>query len=287
MMNKMILSADIGGSHITTVMMDVENRVEVPNTWFRTRLDSTASAEEIIRNWANAISTSEQLANAKPNKICLAMPGPMDYKKGISLIQSQDKYRALYNLNLKDKLGEQLNFNPKNINFSNDAACFLKGELFCGSLSEFNNAIGLTLGTGLGTSHIEKGVAHDSNLWKMPFLDGIAEDYISTRWFTKRFEELSGTLVKDVKEIVDEHENSDHFKTLFSEFSNNLAKFIYRFAQNKKPLAAVIGGNIANAETYFLADTRKHLFEMMGYSLPVRKSILGEKSILWGAATSH
>ncbi|SOD12507.1 ROK family protein [Pedobacter xixiisoli] len=286
-MGELVLSADIGGSHITTVMMDVENRIEVPDTWFRTRLDSTASAQEIIGNWSNAINTSIALKNITPSKICLAMPGPMDYKKGISLIQSQDKYRELYNLNLKDKLGERLNFNPKNIHFSNDAACFLKGELFCGSLSGFSEAIGLTLGTGLGTSHIEKGIAHDSNLWKMPFLDGIAEDYISTRWFTKRFEELTGKSVKDVKEIIDEHKNSDHFKTLFSEFSSNLAKFIYRFAQSKKPLAAVIGGNIANAEAYFLADTRKHLFEMMGYSLPVKKSILGEKSILWGAATSH
>lgn len=286
-MGQLVLSADIGGSHITTVMMDIDNRAEVPNTWFRSRLDSTAPADEIIGNWANAIKTSIASANMRPTKICLAMPGPMDYKKGISLIQSQDKYRELYNLKLKDKLGEKLNFNPKDIHFSNDAACFLKGELFCGSLSEFNEAIGLTLGTGLGTSHIEDGVAYDSNLWKMPFLDGIAEDYISTRWFTKRFEELSGTRVKDVKEIIDEHEKSDHFNTLFSEFSRNLAQFIYRFAQNKKPLAAVIGGNIANAETYFLADTRKHLFEMMGYSLPVKKSILGEKSILWGAATSH
>ena len=286
-MGQLVLSADIGGSHITTVMMDIDNRAEVPNTWFRSRLDSTAPADEIIGNWANAINTSIASANMRPAKICLAMPGPMDYKKGISLIQSQDKYRELYNLKLKDKLGEKLNFNPKDIHFSNDAACFLKGELFCGSLSEFNEAIGLTLGTGLGTSHIEDGIAHDSNLWKMPFLDGIAEDYISTRWFTKRFEELSGTRVKDVKEIIDEHEKSDHFNTLFGEFSRNLAQFIYRFAQNKKPLAAVIGGNIANAETYFLADTRKHLFEMMGYSLPVKKSILGEKSILWGAATSH
>lgn len=286
-MGQFVLSADIGGSHMTTVMMDIGNKVEVPDTWFRVRLDSTASAEEIIRTWANAITTSIASANVAPAKICLAMPGPMDYKKGISLIQSQDKYRNLYHLKLKDELGKQLNFDPKNIYFSNDAACFLKGELFCGSLSEFNEAIGLTLGTGLGTSHIENGIAHDSNLWKMPFLDGIAEDYISTRWFTKRFEELSGTSVKDVKEIIDNHENSDDFKMLFDEFSSNLAKFIYRFAQSKKPLAAVIGGNIANADAYFLANTRKHLFDMMGYSLPVKKSILGEKSILWGAATSH
>lgn len=283
----MTLSADIGGSHITTIMLDVENKIEMQDTWYRARVDSTAPANEIIANWAAAINKSMMLSGVVPTRICLAMPGPMDYKRGISLIKSQDKYRALYNLNLKDKLGEQLNFNAKHIHFNNDAACFLKGELFCGSLSGFNEAIGLTLGTGLGTSHIEKGIAHDSNLWKMPFIDGIAEDYISTRWFTKRFEELSGSQVKDVKEIIDNYEESEHFKVLFSEFSGNLSKFIYRFAKSKKPLAVVIGGNIANAETYFLADTRKRLFDMMGYSLPVKKSILGEKSILWGAATSN
>jgi len=52
------------------------------------------------------------------------------------------------------------------------------------------------------------------------------------------------------------------------------------------PLAAVIGGNIANAEHYFLNDTRKFLAEMMGYSFPIRCSALGEKAALLGAGSS-
>lgn len=286
-MKNIILSADIGGSHITTAMLDLESKVELSSTLFRTKLDSTASADEVLSNWVNAIKNSIQGAGLVPAKICLAMPGPMDYKNGICLIESQDKYRALFNLNLKNALAERLGFDAENIHFSNDAACFLKGELFCGSLTGFDQAVGLTLGTGLGTAHTKNGVAHDANLWKMPFLDGIAEDYISTRWFTKRFNELSDDTVKDVKEIIDQHQQSNHFKVIFEEFSANLAKFLYQLVQSKKPLAIVIGGNIAHAEAFFLADTRKHLFEMMGYSIPIKKSLLGEKSILWGAATSY
>jgi glucokinase len=52
------------------------------------------------------------------------------------------------------------------------------------------------------------------------------------------------------------------------------------------PLAAVIGGNIVNAEQFFLEDTRRFLADKMGYSFPVKKSVLGERATLIGAGAS-
>jgi glucokinase len=285
-MKKIVLGADIGGSHITSALIDLENKVELEGSWFRERINSHGSADEIIDAWALTIEKSIGCSPVKPESISIAMPGPMDYKKGICRIKDQDKYGALYNLNIKKLLAARLNVEPSTINFINDAACFLKGELFSGSLEGFDTAIGLTLGTGLGTSHIANGDAHDSNLWKMPFLKGIAEDYISTRWFVKRFAELSGTPIKDVKDLIENHRESPFFNEIFTEFSENLAKFMYKFVRKKNPLAAVIGGNIAHAEAYFIDDTRRHLAKMMGYSFPVRRSSLGEKAILLGAGSS-
>ena len=82
----------------------------------------------------------------------------------------------------------------------------------------------------------------------MAFLDGIAEDYISTRWFVRRFYELSGNQVANVKALIDEYAGDIVFYQVFSEFSVNLAHFIYQFIQREMPLAAVVGGNIAQAD---------------------------------------
>lgn len=285
-MEKIALGVDIGGSHITAALIDLERKNEIGASWSRERLDSQGSAEDIINAWAATIEKSIGSYPVKPSKINIAMPGPLDYKKGICHIKEQDKYSSLYNINIKEMLACRLGVAPSTVNFMNDAACFLKGEVLSGSLSGFDKAIGLTLGTGLGTSHIKNGQAHDSDLWKMPFLKGIAEDYISTRWFVMRFGELTGIEIKDVKDLVDNYQDSPCFKAVFTEFSINLAKFIYKFIRRKMPLAAVIGGNIAQAEAYFLEDTRKYLAQMMGYSFPIRRSTLGERAALLGAGLS-
>lgn len=282
-MEKLVLGVDIGGSHITAELVDLQLKASIPQSWARDKLHPNASAAETIETWATTINRSISSLAVMPERIGIAMPGPMDYKNGICMIQGQGKFESLYNLNVKESLSNRLDFDPQKIFFMNDAACFLKGELYAGSINEFGEAIGLTLGTGLGTSHTVKGNVRDSNLWKMPFIGGIAEDYISTRWFVKRFFELSGFHVKDVREIVDNHVDSSSFNVLFSEFSYNLALFLHQFIRKKMPYAAVIGGNIANAEQYFLPDARRHLNEMMGYSFPLRKSLLGERAAIMGA----
>lgn len=281
-----ILGVDIGGSHITSELVDLEKKSAIESSYHRNKLNTDGSVSDIIEAWASAIETSLHNSEIKSSQICIAMPGPMDYELGICKIKDQNKYGALYEKNVKLLLAERLGYPTAAIQFKNDAACFLQGELFSGSISEFDEAIGLTLGTGLGTAHTVNGEARDSNLWKAPFLKGIAEDYISTRWFVKRFEELSGIVIRDVKDLVDNHHASPYFEKVFDEFSYNLALFLKIFIKRKRPLAAVIGGNIALAEAYFLDRTRKYLKDFMGYSFPIRKSVLGEEAAILGAGAS-
>jgi len=40
-------------------------------------------------------------------------------------------------------------------------------------------------------------------LWNYPFRGVIAEDYVSTRWFEKRFAELTGEAIHGVKGMID------------------------------------------------------------------------------------
>ncbi|KRT15044.1 hypothetical protein ASU31_17180 [Pedobacter ginsenosidimutans] len=285
-LNDIVLGVDIGGSHITAAIINLKEKKEIKSTWNRNLINAKGTSHQILQGWASTILQSMESVETKPEKIRIAMPGPMDYETGICLIQDQDKFRSLYSLNIKELLAAEIGYDPADISFHNDAACFLKGELYGGSLYGFDKAIGLTLGTGLGTSYTSSGKAEDADLWNMGFLEGIAEDYISTRWFVKRFYELTGKQVADVKELIDNHAGSTDFYQVFSEFSNNLASFIYQFIQRETPLAAVIGGNIAHADTYFMKETQQELNELLGYSFPVKKSFLGESAILLGAGAS-
>eukprot|EP01132_Coremiostelium_polycephalum_P020720 gene20720-24621_t len=285
-MERIVMGIDIGGSHITAALIDLDLKKEVEGTWVRDRVNGRGTINEVMDAWTESIAKVTNAYAGEVSQIHIAMPGPFAYKKGVSLIKNQDKYRSLYGKNIKDMLAERLNISTSAIHFMNDAACFLQGEVFTGSMNGYDHAIGLTLGTGLGTAHYVNGQAKDADFWKMPFNKGIAEDYLSTRWFIKRYFELSGNTIKDVRELVEKYAGTPEFKEVFAEFSQNLAAFLYKFIRKKMPLASVIGGNISNAEQYFLDDTRRNLAEMMGYSFPVRKSLLNEKATLIGAAAA-
>lgn len=282
----MILGVDISGSHITAQLVDVVKKEVLADSYVRVKLDTFAQSDEIIRIWAETINSSLKHSPIKVSNIAIAMPGPMDYRTGICKIRDQGKYASLYGKNIKEALAAAVDFPLESIKLFNDAASFLKGELFAGSISEFGEAIGLTFGTGLGTAHTVNGKAKDSGFWKMPFLDGIAEDYISTRWFVARFKELTGNDLVDVRDLVEHHQNNPAFTEIFDEFSKNLALFLYKFIRKKMPYAAVIGGNIANAEGFFLDDTRRYLAEHMGYSFPIRKSALADQATILGAVAN-
>ena len=58
-----------------------------------------------------------------------------------------------FNLNIKELLANQLAIEEKDSVMTNNASCFLKGEVFSGAARNCNNFIG-TLGTGAWISNI-------------------------------------------------------------------------------------------------------------------------------------
>ena len=59
-----VVGIDIGGSHITAGIVDLESREVIKDTLTRKHVDSKNSAEEIIDEWANVINN---LFTAYPN----------------------------------------------------------------------------------------------------------------------------------------------------------------------------------------------------------------------------
>lgn len=283
-MNSLVVGIDIGGSHITVALIDLENRTIQKDTLCREMINSNGTLEEIIGGWCDSIKKSISTIAGQEIYIGIAMPGPFDYQDGISHIKEQDKYKALYKVNVKQALAAALDISPDNIRFINDAASFLRGEVFSGSAQGCQRVFGVTLGTGFGSALFESGEAKDANLWCAPFKEGIAEDYFSTRWFVKRYKEKTNQEAKSVKELSALHSQDSEVRELFAEFGENLGDFFKEILQKEHPEMIVLGGNISGSFDYFNPSLQRRL-GMYQSTVCIKKSLLNEYASLLGAAS--
>jgi glucokinase len=279
----LILGADVGGSHITVGLINMQTGHVEDDSIVRKRVNSHAPANEIIAIWTDAINEAAALTQHAVTRVGIAMPGPFDYENGICLIKGFDKYETLYGLNIKELLAEKLQFSTENIRMRNDAEAFLEGEMFGGAAKGFNRVIGITLGTGLGSARCIDGPTEDAELSVWPFHDGIIEDYVSTRGLIKTYREITGFPIKDVKSLADSYHSGAGANKAFKIFASNLSIFLRMFIQRDRPEVVVVGGNISHAWDLFMPDVKKHLADLME-NTNIVKSQLDENAALIGGA---
>jgi glucokinase len=284
MVNSKVIGADIGGTHISAALVDLHSRTLLQETYAYRHVNSRGTVDEILSAWCRAIEQVWSSYELEEKRLGLALPGPFNYEAGISLIKDNNKYEALYGLNVKNLLAERLSINPADILMKNDAACFLQGEAFSGAAKGFTQAIGLTLGTGIGTARYNQGVAVDADLWHTSFRDSILEDYLSTRWFLKRYEELCGEKVRNVKELAERFSTDDNVRIIFDEFAENLAALLEEFIRKDNPEVVVIGGSITNSAELFLPKVEKYLQRKSIYA-NIKRTSLGEEAPIFGGAS--
>lgn len=282
MKQSIVLGADIGGSHITTALVNSHTNAIIAGSRARGPVNSHAGAADIIRCWSEVMRKSMQHAEEAP-QAGIAMPGPFDYNKGISLIRGFDKYESLYGLNVKTLLAAQLGISSSQITMANDARCFLQGELVNGVVKGEPDVLGFTLGTGFGAAIAENGIARDAAYFDTPFLDARAEEYFSTRWFVKRYAELhAGQSATNVKEIAAAAQEHPEAAQVFREFGGHLALFLSTIPP--LPPKIVLGGNIAHTFPLFYPALQEGM-KQHGLSTAFMVSALGEDAALTGAAS--
>lgn len=264
-MKKYAVGADIGGGHIGTAVIDLENFVIIEESRVYEEVEHSEEAEVILSAWSKAINTSvekainfENIHKEDIEGVGLAIPGPFDYEDGYSLMKH--KFASLYIYNIGNELAMRTDFKVENIRFINDAESFLLGAVLMDKQA-IKEAIGVTLGTGFGSAFYSNGISVDGELWCAPYNGGIAEDSISTRWFIKRYKELS-TTGKEINGAVDLYNtiNTDPLsKQIFNEFGETLRDFLIPLIQERKADTLVLGGNISKASKYFLEPLTKEL----------------------------
>ncbi len=275
------IGVDIGGSHITAAIVALNTGTVVDSTIARAKVNPHASADEILGVWANAIKQASNGANAY--QLGIAMPGPFDYQTGICLMKNVNKYDALYGINIKEALAERLNVEPQSIIFRNDSEAFLVGEMRFGAGKGFQKGIGITLGTGLGTSIFDNGIAQDMGLGiTYQMLEGVAEDYISTRWFVNTYQQKTQRSIEGVKQLVQVYTEDETARQIFGDFAENLGFFICEFIKQFTPEVIVVGGNIAQASEKFFPYIQQQLSQYP-HQIQLVRATLNEQAALMGA----
>ena len=256
------LGIDIGGSHITAAIVNVDDRRIIPETRTTAYLDPKQEASIILSIWTACIRNClDKFEDVPLIGMGISIPGPADYEKGISELMGNDKYEKLFGLDLRHYL--YMHFNdridhPKKITFINDADSFLLGESWLRNLEQ-GNIVAITLGTGIGSGFMRNGAIVNSGpgvpergeVFNMPFKNRWSEDYISTRWFLKEYRERFGIEVKNVKEIADQALELPEVLALFNEFGMNLGTFLEPVLSEFGADALVFGGNVSKAFPLF------------------------------------
>lgn len=228
-----ILSCDIGGTHITSAIVEKDSWKIIDETITRSHVNSLEDAKSIFLDWTNNMKSCLEKTDLEINNIGIAAPGPFDYEKGIALMKGQSKYDSIYNIQVTGPILNGLGNDGLNILYINDAAAFLQGEVFGCGLDHKDRILGITLGTGLGSAVWSQGEkAFDADLWNTAYKESIFEEYLVTRWFVRRFEELTGMKETGLREILEKHGNSEDVLQLLAEYQENLLNFMQFFSEN-------------------------------------------------------
>ncbi len=287
------IGIDIGGSHISCGAVDLKINKLLDGTCFESEVDNKASADDIFKSWLEAINkTISKVDISEVAGIGFAMPGPFDYAKGIGLFERNEKYLHLYGVNVVAEIRTRLGL-PGNfpVRFINDATAFAVSEAWIGVGKSHQKLIALTLGTGFGSAFINEGipvlegdtVPQYGCVWHLPFGEGIADDYFSTRWFEKSYLKVTGRKVHGVKEISGLFHSDDVARKLLIEYGSNMGDFLAPWIKKFGAQHIVIGGNIAGAYDkfgkYLELSLSNHQVEC-GVSL----SVLKENAAIIGSA---
>jgi glucokinase len=150
-LKNMRIGIDMGGMSVKLGLVNEENQI-VDKLVIPTRLD--VAPEEMINDMINAVSdllAQQGLTLADCHGIGIGSPGTIDDKNGVILYSNNFHWE---NVAIVEQMQKQLSL-P--IGIANDADAAALGEVCAGAAKGAQNAILITLGTGVGGGIIQNG----------------------------------------------------------------------------------------------------------------------------------
>lgn len=276
-----IVALDLGGTHVSAGRIDlasaaVEDFVRLP---LPRDADRTGLLSRISR-------AAAEVAGDGFDRVAVAAPGPFDYRNGVCLLA--DKLVPLFGVDLRHELSDALQAAPSSIVFVNDADAFLLGEWWVGAAVGHRRAVGVTLGTGLGSAFLDEGLVVDTgplvppkgSLHLVDYRGRPAEATISGEALIERY----GASALDAREIATLARGGDErARRVFSELAAALGDVIAPWLVSFDATCLVVGGSIARAWDLLRAELQETLAALDGLETIAPAARIDEAPLL-GAA---
>jgi glucokinase len=279
----LLLTIDVGGSHVSAALCALDDLRVIQLT--EAPLGGVSSFEGFVDLLyvlgREVAGWPQRLAGAS-----LAVPGPFDCGAGVSLMKH--KLQWLYGKDLRAALAARFGWAPGQLRFLNDASAFLLGELQAGGARGAHRAVGLTIGTGIGSAFAINGhcvmqgkdVPPGGEIWDFPYRGATVEDLISTRAVKAEYLARTGKEL-EVKQIAAAAPADPCAREVFEKLGCDLGHVIRDVIVPFQPEVVVVGGGIARSAHLFLAVTQRSLSDL---ELRVVPSLLFDQANLVGAA---
>jgi glucokinase len=275
---------DIGGTHVSAARVRVASTSIDPRSRIHEPLPMRGDRTELV----SAISrVTRSIAEPGIASLGVAVPGPFDYAGGIS--EMTHKLEGLHGVDLRSELHAASGLDePAAICFLNDAEAFVLGEWWAGAARGHARAVGVTLGTGLGSAFSEDGrivrsgreVPPHGELYRLDFRGAPVEETISRAALLNRYGALPD---QDVEQIADRAVAGDEAaRRVFGGLGIALGQFLDPWLRAFGPDCLVIGGSIARSWPLFGDALRAELEQVSGLTVTVAEQL--EDAPLLGAA---
>ncbi len=299
MPSKFIIGIDLGGTNLKIALLDLKYRIQDKKVLSTQEFIKKESLILAIIDSINKIIENNKLKKTNILGIGLGLPGPIDTWRGI--VHFFPNIPGWKEVNLKSILEKRLRL-P--VFVDNDAKLMCLAEYKLGAAKDSNNAVCLTLGTGVGGGIIINGELYrgssnaSGEIGHVPLNEkgprcncggyGCLEAYIGNnriiseakRLFKRdiSLEELSSLAKKQNRKA----------KALWKTFAQRLGIALVGIVNLLNPDCIVIGGGVAEAGRVLFDNVRKVILKramsVQARQVKIFKAKLGNNAGLIGAA---
>lgn len=230
-----LLGVDLGGTNVRVGLVENDSLLKVEST----PISRTDDPMDVVNDISRLI---EKFSGDGITGIGVGVPSVVDVEKGIVYdVQNIPSWKEVH---LKDLLQEKFRV-PVYVN--NDANCFAVGEKYFGKGKNYENIVGLIVGTGLGAGLVINGKLYAGRncgageFGTIPFRDRNYEYYCSGQFFTSEYkitgEELS----------VKARQGDRRAREIYAEFGFNLGEAIKLIMYSVDPEIIILGGSVSKS----------------------------------------
>ncbi|MDL2214927.1 ROK family protein [Dysgonomonas sp. OttesenSCG-928-M03] len=262
----MKIGIDLGGTNVRVALVDENGVIES----IKEPCKADKSEIEILNHIKGMI---RKILIPEVKGIGIGVPSSVDTQKGI--VYNVMNIPSWKEVHLKEILEKEFGL-PVYVN--NDANCFVLGEKYYGNGKPYNNIIGVTIGTGLGSGVIINGELYIGNntcageIGCPPYLDDIYERYCSSQYFVKHHN-TTGAKAYELAQ-----KGNPEALDIWNKFGEHIANLVSLIIFTYDPEAIIFGGSIANAYELFAPAMHEKLRTFM-FPKAVEKLFIGVSSV--------